>query len=126
MTAEGAAPAAAEEAGAVGSKLASDSAASLADKLDRYTLNPDHIDGGSKAEWFRRALGFTRENAADLVKQFVFDESQAVKTGVNKQGTLFNQTINVTGANGCTIPVTTGWIIGPDGVPRLVTAFPGR
>jgi hypothetical protein len=39
---------------------------------------------------------------------------------------LFNQTISVTGANGRTIPVTTGWIIGRDGVPRLATALPSR
>jgi hypothetical protein len=101
-------------------------AASVADKLERYLLNPDHIRGGLKANWFEQALGFTQENASDLAKQLVFDESQAVRRGVNKYGTLFNQTINVTGVNGRTIPVTTGWIIGPDGVPRLTTAFPGR
>jgi hypothetical protein len=89
----------------------------VADKLDRYLLNPDHIDGGPKADWFKRALGFTRENAADLAKQLIFDESQAVRRGVNEYGRQFNQTINVTGANGRTIPVTTGWTIGPDGVP---------
>jgi len=91
-----------------------------------YLLNPDHTRGGPKANWFAQALGFTRENASDLAKQLVFDESQAVRRGVNEHGTLFNQTINVTGANGRTIPVTTGWIIGPDGVPRLTTAFPSR
>jgi hypothetical protein len=31
----------------------------------------------------------------------------------------------VTGANGRTIPVRATWIIGSDGVPRLVTAVPG-
>ena len=63
---------------------------------------------------------------SDLAKQLVFDESQAVRKGLNEHGTLFNQIINVTGANGRTIPITTGWIIGPDGVPRLTTAFPKR
>jgi hypothetical protein len=96
----------------------------VAYKLDRYLLDLDHVTGGPKANWFKQALGFTRENAADLAKQLVFDESQAVQIGVNKQGTLFNQTINVTGGNGRTIPVITGWIIKSNGVPRLVTALP--
>lgn len=105
---------------------AEQSAASVADKLDRYLLDPDHVRGGPKADWFKQALGFTRENASDLAKQLIFDESQAVRKGVNPHGTVFNQTINVTGANGRTIPVVTGWTIGKDGVPRLNTAFPSR
>jgi hypothetical protein len=114
-------------AGAVGGKLPlPDSVASVARKLDTYLLDPAHVTGGPKANWFEQALGFTRDNAADLAKQLVFDESQAVRTGANEYGTLFNQTIDVTGVNGRTIPVTTGWIIRSDGVPRLVTAFPGR
>ncbi|WJR76474.1 DUF6883 domain-containing protein [Bradyrhizobium sp. NP1] len=104
--------------------VAEQSAASVADKLERYLLNPDHSDGGPKANWFRRALGFNRENAADLAKQLVFDESQAVQTNVTQHGTKFDQIINVTGANGRTIPIRTTWIIWPDGVPRLVTALP--
>lgn len=43
-----------------------DSAASVADKLYRYVFNPDHIDGGPKANWFEQALDFTWENASDL------------------------------------------------------------
>jgi hypothetical protein len=118
---------AAEDAGALGGKvLPADSAGSVADKLDRYLLNPDNTRGGPKAEWFKQALGFTRENSADLAKQLIFDESQAVRNGVNEYGTLFRQTINVTGVNGRTIPVATGWIVGADGVPRLTTAFPSR
>jgi filamentous hemagglutinin len=114
----------AEEAGAIGGKLPTDSAGSVAKKLDTYLLDLDHADGGPKAEWFKRSLGFTRENAADLAKQLVFDESQAVKTEVTQYGTKFNQVINVTGANGRTIPIRTIWNIGSDGVPRLVTALP--
>jgi hypothetical protein len=96
----------------------------VAYKPETYLLDPDHTRGGPKADWFKGALGYTRENAADLAKQLVFDEAQAVQTKVTPYGTLFNQTINVTGANGRTIPLTTSWIIGPDGVPRLTTAFP--
>jgi hypothetical protein len=101
------------------------SAASVTDKLQRYTLNPDHPSGRDKAQWFKQALGYTRENAEGLAKQLVFDESKAIETAVTPYGTKFNQTINVVGANGRTIPVKTAWIRGSDGVARLVTAVPG-
>jgi hypothetical protein len=100
-------------------------ARSVSDKLARYLLNPDHPVGGQKAQWFDKALGFTRENAGDLAKQFVFSESNAVQTAVTQYGTKFNQVINVTGANGRVIPVRTAWIRGKDNVVRFVTATPG-
>jgi hypothetical protein len=102
------------------------SAASVLDKLDRYLLNPDHPKGASKAEWFKQALGFDRTNMGDLAKQFVFDRAQAVQTDVTQYGTKFNQTIDVIGANGRTIPVNTAWIVGSDSVPKLVIAVPGK
>jgi hypothetical protein len=55
------------------------SAASVLDKLNRYLLNPDHVSGDPKANWFKQALGFTRKNIADLAKQMVFDESGSSK-----------------------------------------------
>jgi len=68
-----------EAVGAPGGKLPPlDSASSVADKLNRYLLDPDHVSGGPKAKWFEQALGFTRENVEDLAKQLVFDESRAV------------------------------------------------
>ncbi|MHA3022473.1 WXG100-like domain-containing protein [Mycobacterium sp. BMJ-28] len=120
---------AAENAGragrvAEGTEAANLSQASVRDKLERYLLNPDHEIGGPKAAWFERALGFTRENAPDLAKQIVFDESRAVETGVTQFGTKYNEVIPVTGANGKTIDVTFAWIRNNDGVVRLVTAIP--
>jgi len=102
------------------------SAISVADKLQRYLLNPEHPIGGAKAQWFDRALGYTRQNAGGLAQQLVFDETKAVQTAVTPYGTKFNQTINVVGANGRTIPVITAWIRGADGVVRFVTATPGN
>lgn len=98
--------------------------ASVARKLDTYLLDPHHPVGGTKAEWFRRALGFTQGNAADLARQLTFDESKAVTTGVTKYGQKFNQVISVTGANGRTLEVLVAWIRNEDGVVRLVTAVP--
>jgi hypothetical protein len=99
---------------------------SVDDKLARYLLNPTHPKGGSKAAWFEQALGFNAANAEDLASQLVFDPSKAVQTEVTQYGTKFNQTIDVTGANGRTIPVVTAWIRGNDGVVRLVTAVPAN
>ena len=102
------------------------SRASVRDKLNRYILNSEHPVGGAKARWFRQALGFTRENSEELVRQLVFNEGSAVQTRVTELGTKYNQTINVVGANGRTIPVVTAWIKGNDGIVRLVTALPGK
>lgn len=98
--------------------------ASVADKLERYLLNADHPVGGPKAKWFEQALGFTKENAADLAKQIKFNEAAATVTGVTEHGTKFNQVITITGANGKTIDVTFAWIKNNDGVVRLVTGIP--
>jgi hypothetical protein len=99
-------------------------AASVADKLNRYLLNPDNSVGKTKADWFRRALGFTRDNAAQLANQIAFKADEAWQTAVTQYGTKYNQIIQIVGANGKTIPVTVGWII--DGEPRLVTAIPTK
>jgi hypothetical protein len=106
--------------------VAAASATSVRDKLTRYTLNLEHPLGRSKAQWFEKALGFTRQNSDQLARQLVFDEKTAVQTAVTKYGTKFNQVINVVGTNGRTIPVTTAWIRGEDGVAKLVTALPGK
>jgi hypothetical protein len=102
------------------------SAASVLDKLYRYVLNPDHPRGGEKAKWFESALGYTRANIGDLAKQIVFDPAKAVKVGTTEYGTNFRQMIMVTGANGRSLPIATGWTQGDDGIMKLVTAFPGK
>ena len=49
-------------------------------KLETYLLDQTlSKDAAAKADWFKRALGFTQENAGDLAKQLVFDETKAVK-----------------------------------------------
>jgi len=97
------------------------------DKLpsDRLRGLQNRRNGGSKAEWFRRALGFTKDNAERLANQIIFDRSKAVQTAVTEFGTKFNQTIAIQGANGKTIDVLFAWIQNKDGVVRLVTSVPG-
>ncbi len=103
------------------------SAESVKRKLDGHLLNPENTKGGAeKAEWFRQALGYTRENSDDLARQIVFDESKAVEFGSTQYGTQYNQVISITGENGKIIDVKFGWIRNSDGVVRLVTAIPTK
>ncbi|WP_432408147.1 RHS repeat protein [Wukongibacter sp. M2B1] len=100
---------------------------SVDDKLARYLLNMDHPVGGSKAKWFKKALGFTQDNMDDLAKQIVFNSKKAVQTGITEYGTKYNQTISINGANGKVIDVTFAWMKSvKDDVVRLVTAIPTK
>ncbi|HMP30115.1 MAG TPA: hypothetical protein PKD85_10970, partial [Saprospiraceae bacterium] len=99
---------------------------SIYDKLDRYLLNDQHPVGSTKAKWFKEALGFTKDNIDDLAKQIVYDAKKAVQTQTTQYGTMFNQTIKITGANGKSINVVFAWIRNNDGVIRLVTAVPTK
>jgi hypothetical protein len=99
---------------------------SVENKLTRYLLNMEHPVGGAKANWFEKALGFTKDNMGELAKQIVFDPKKAVQTAVTDYGTKFNQTISIKGANGKEIDVLFSWIKNNDGVTRLVTGIPAK
>jgi RHS repeat-associated protein len=99
---------------------------SVTKKLDEYLLNKSHPTGGTKANWFEKALGFTKENMQDLAKQIKFEATTAVETQTTKYGTKYNQVIPITGANGKTIDVTFAWIKNKDNVVRLITAIPTK
>jgi len=100
---------------------------SVTDKLSRYVLNPKHPIGKSKAEWFKKALGFDLDNMGELAKQIIFDIDKAKITKITEHGTKYNQIIPITGVNGKTIDVVFGWIIkNNENFPRLVTAIPTK
>ena len=99
-------------------------AQSVTDKLQRYLLNPDHPTGGSKANWFESALGYTKDSISELSRQIVFNPDTAIQTKVTQFGIKYNQVINITGANGKQIDVLFVWIKNLDGIVRLVTAIP--
>jgi len=107
-------------------KNSTETQSSVDKKLTTYLLDKDHPIGGSKAEWFDSALGFNKTNSGVLAKQIVFDPSKAAKTSETQFGVKYDQTIQVTGANGRTIDVKFGWIKNNDGVVRLVTAIPTK
>lgn len=95
------------------------------EKLISYALNPDHKSGGPKARVFESALGFTKENADDLMEQI----RQGVRTTgstpgkIDEHGPRFTVDIWVKGPKGEGM-VRTGWIYDPDSeVPRLTTAI---
>jgi RHS repeat-associated protein len=101
---------------------------SVENKLTKYLLNPNYPGGASKAKWFKEALGFTKNNWKDLAKQIVFDAKNAVSKGNTKgYGEMFEQMIEITGANGKKISVQFNFIKreGEDFV-RLVGAIPPK
>ena len=112
--------------GAGNSLLPKTTAESVSAKLDTYLLEPTHPVGGSKAKWFKEALGFTKDNSADLAKQIVFNSEKAIQTTKNAYGTKFSQVISVQGANGKIIDVEFIFIKNNDGVIRLVTSIPAK
>jgi hypothetical protein len=99
---------------------------SVETKLEKYLLDLNHPTGGSKAKWFKEALGFTQKNADKLAKQIVFDPKKAEITEVTQHGAKYNQVISIKGANGKVIDVKFAWIKNNDGVVRLVTAIPTK
>ncbi|PAM93702.1 hypothetical protein B4N84_15610 [Flavobacterium sp. IR1] len=100
---------------------------SVADKLNNYLLNKEHPVGGSKANWFEKALGFTKQNADKLAKQIIFDPSKAVSKGNNGHANMYEQIIPITGANGKKIDVQFNFAV-PNGetAPKLVGAIPTK
>jgi len=100
---------------------------SVIDKLDTYLLNKEHPVGKSKADWFEKALGFTKDNLDDLAKQIKFDPAKAVPKGNNGHADMYEQIITLTGANGKKIDVQFNFAV-PNGetAPKLVGAIPTK
>ena len=95
-------------------------------KLIGYALNPEHPIGGNKAKVFESALGYNQSNADDLMKQ-IYDKlssSEAVLGKLDQYGQRYTVDILITGPNGNTVKVRTGWIIRTDSnIPELTTIF---
>ncbi|MEE4157799.1 DUF6883 domain-containing protein [Pseudomonas viridiflava] len=94
-------------------------------KITGYALNKDHVSGGPKARVFESALGFTIENADELIRQLHHGVRTTGSTPgvVNDRGARFRVDILVKGPKREGI-VRTGWIYDPgSSVPRLTTLF---
>ena len=95
-------------------------------KLTGYALNPEHPVGGNKARVFESALGYNQSNASDLMNQIYekLPQNEAVLGKLDQYGQRYTADIPITGPNGNTVNVRTGWIIKPDSdVPELTTIF---
>ncbi len=95
-------------------------------KFTDYALNPAHPVGGNKARVFERALGYNQSNWQGLRDSLLRGLRQArVQPGRADQfGARFTADIPVTGPNGATVTVRTGWIYRPgSNVPELTTLF---
>ena len=80
-------------------------------KLTKYALNPDKAP--DKALAFEKALGYNLENVDKLIENVVrninkFKPERRPKT---EHGEPFQIVMELTGENGKTAKVTTGWII---------------
>ena len=95
-------------------------------KLTEYALNPDHPVGGHKAKVFNSALGYNQSNAESFMNQIYAKLPQCeAKIGVlDVYGQRFTVDIPITGPNGNTVIVRTGWIVRPNSAnPELTTLF---
>ena len=98
-------------------------------KLTEYALNPQAPRGRHKAIVFERALGFTRENYADLLIQIERRalEAEATFHSEDEFGRRYMVDLAVEGAAGQQGVVRTGWLV-PPGVEetRLITLYVRR
>ena len=95
-------------------------------KIYNYALDPDHPNGGPKARVFEAALGYNRSNGDQLITQIKEGVLQhpAEVFKVDKHGTHFRVDMPITGPNGITKTVRTGWVLDSGAsTPRLATAF---
>ena len=96
-------------------------------KFTQYALNPDKDPDKAKA--FEKALGYTVDNADELISQ-IYDkipECEAVEKGDQGWGPQYEVVMNITGPNGKTAKVLTGWIDDKNnGEMRLTTVHIDR
>ena len=96
-------------------------------KFTQYALNPNKDP--DKARAFERALGYTVDNADELISQ-IYDkisEYEAVEKGDRGWGMSYEVVMDITGPNGKTAKVLTGWIDDKNnGEMRLTTVHIDR
>lgn len=99
-----------------------------AKKLTDYLLNPEHDKDGSKAKFFEQHLAITRKDWAYLQGQFIdrLGDVSYEDVRLDEYGVRFNAYLPVTGRNGATATIKTGWIVRPGERANFVTAFPAK
>ncbi|MCL1853867.1 MAG: hypothetical protein FWF88_12755, partial [Peptococcaceae bacterium] len=96
-------------------------------KVTDYALNPNNLSGGAdKARVFENALGYNQLNFGQLIEQIQskLPSCEAVLGKADQYGQRFTVDIPITGPNGNTANVRTGWILEPGSdTPRMTTLF---
>jgi len=97
------------------------------EKLIRYALNKEHKGGGKdKAIAFEQALGYNINNYEQLIEDVLVNllKYPAVYKGNTKYGKRYEVEMELTGPNGKTAMVITGWLIEKETEkPRLTTIY---
>lgn len=95
-------------------------------KFSHYALDPSNTNGGAeKAVVFKAALGYTQEDAPELIQKI---RDKMASTPAIYKGTGYNNhekyelSTMIHGKNGKDAPAITAWMV-EDGVPRLVTSY---
>ncbi|WP_336297449.1 DUF6883 domain-containing protein [Serratia rubidaea] len=91
-----------------------------------YALNSEHPVGGDKAKIFESALGYNQSNAdilAGRIQQGIMNNPATL--GLNdKFGQRMTVDMSISGINGKTATVRTGWMYETDSlVPRMTTIY---
>lgn len=92
------------------------------EKFTEYALNPEK--DANKAKAFKVALGYTKDNAEDLIEQIYnkLPDYEATERGDKGWGMTYQVIMDITGPNGKTAQVLTAWIKDKDtGKVRMTT-----
>ena len=97
-------------------------------KLREYLLNPDHIDGASKARFLAEA-GYSRANASDLERDLRAQHltQEAAPGRPSPYGRKYEVSAGLTGPNGVSLRLRSIWIVRfGQARPELVTLIPEK
>ena len=89
-------------------------------------MDATHSVGGNKAVVFESALGYNKSNAGELIAKIQegVRTNQSALGKTDQFGQRFTVDMPITGPNGNTAIVRTGWIFDPGSTtPRLTTLY---
>jgi len=96
------------------------------DKLRKYALDPTSADGKGKAKGFKNRLGFDLSNW-ELLQHSILNRlpyHEAILRNEDEHGKRYTVFLLITGPNGKTEEIVTGWIIKPEtDYPCLATTY---
>ncbi len=95
-------------------------------KLTHYALEPESPAGKHKAVLFEKLLGFTKQNAGDLVEQLQTraPSAEAILRSEDVYGKRYRVDLLVEGTEGRQAIVRTGWLVPPETrTAHLVTLY---